>query len=500
MPPPSLKDRELEILQLLAEEKSDRAIASRLNLAAETVRWYNKQIYAKLGVSSRSEAVRRAAALGLIGAPLLSRARTVVRSPIRYVNNEGVSIAWQEIGRGPVDLLFIAGFVSHIDLLWENAEFTSFTEELARHARVIVFDRRGVGLSDRSFGASSIDNTISDARAVMRAAGSTRAYVSGTSESGAAAVLLASMHPELVRALILIAATAMPARHGDEPAWSRPWAQFEALVEAMVRTWGEPWAIERLAPSRKGDADFEAWWARTLRAAASPASVRLILERTMQVDIRALLPQVRTRTLVIHRTGDQAVNVGAGRYLAEQMPNASLLELSGNDHVWFVNGTDIAGAMIRFIREPEATPDVDTWIAIVLHAAGPGAALDDEKREIIDTFQPRNVRVTPGGWTALFDAPNRAIRCALRLRGLGRGRAGGMVLHVGACRTADGTPVGPVHAVAFRLVASAEAGEILVSGTLRDLLAGSDVVLRPRNVDGGDAVTQPATVWSLADG
>lgn len=495
---PELKDREREILALLAEGRSARAIGTRLNLATETVRWYNKQIYGKLGASSREEAVSRAIALGLIGEAVAAFQRAPVeRSAIRYTANEGVSIAYQVIGRGPVDLLFMAGFVSHLEASWEDPGYREFFEELGRHARVVVFDKRGVGLSDRAQGASSIDDTISDACAVLRAVGATRAFVSGTSESGAAAVLMASMHPELVRGLVLVAATPMPARHGAEPEWARPWDAFEQLIVAIRDTWGEPWAIERLAPSRIGDAGFEAWWARTLRAASSPSSVELILRQAMQVDVRAILPQVPTRTLVIHRSGDRAVNVGAARFLADRMPNACLVELPGEDHIYFVDGLPIAHAMARFITEPAAEPEIDTWVAILLHVAGPGASLDDAKRAILDATRPRTVRTTPDGWVAAFDAPARALRCAERLRALGRGRTGAMALHVGACRTSDGAPVGGTHDIARRLLASAEPGEILVSGTLRDILAGTPVMLSPRSVDGGDAFTSPSTVWRL---
>jgi pimeloyl-ACP methyl ester carboxylesterase/DNA-binding CsgD family transcriptional regulator len=492
-----LKTREREILSLMAEGQSAKAIGARLNLATDTVRWYNKQIYSKLGVSSREAAVARARELGWLDSPVDVSRQAVERSPIHYVTSDGVAIAYQVLGKGPVDLLFMTGFVSHLELSWEEPGYCEFFEELGRYARVILFDRRGVGLSDRVQGASTIDETITDACAVLRAVGSRRAFVSGTSESGAAAVLMASMHPELVRGLILIAATPLPARRGAEPGWARPWEQFEQTIVAIRQTWGEPWAIERLAPSRRGQPAFEAWWARTLRAASSPSSVELILRQVMEIDIRAILPQVHTRTLVIHRTGDLAVNIGAGRYLAARLPNARLEELPGADHVYFVDGLPIARAMARFLQEPDAEPGIDSWLAIVLHMGGAGASLNDEKRRILDATQPRAIRNTPHGWAALFDAPNRALRCAQRMRELGRGRVGGMVLHVGACRSTDGAPIGATHEIAHRLVESAQPGEVLVTGTLRDILAGSPVSLVPRSLDGGDAVTPPATVWAL---
>ena len=221
MPPTlDLKERELEILRLLADRLTDRAIAGRLDLSVETVRWYNKQIYAKLGVASRTEAALHARSLGLLDTPVVAVDRAPTeRSAIRYATNDGVSIAYQVVGSGPVDLLFIPGFVSHLEVSWEDPGYTAFFEALGRRARVIIFDKRGAGLSDRSQGASTIEQTISDARAVLRAVGSRRAFVSGTSEGGAAAVLLAATYPEEVRGLVLIASTPMIARHGVEPAW-----------------------------------------------------------------------------------------------------------------------------------------------------------------------------------------------------------------------------------------------------------------------------------------
>lgn len=496
---PTLKPREREILQLIAQGLSDRAIGTRLQLAPETVRWYNKQLYAKLQVSSREEAARVGSTLGLLDTPTLPGDRPpVVRSPIRYVSNDGVSIAYQTVGSGPVDLLFIAGFVSHLELSWEEPGYAAFFDAIGRHARVILFDKRGVGLSDRTRGASTIEQTISDARAVMRAVGSRRAFVSGTSEGGAASVLLASTYPEEVRGLALIATTPMVSRVGSEPAWSHPRAEFEARIAQIAGTWGEPWTVERFAPSRHGDPVFEEWWTRTLRSASSPSSVTLTMQQSMQVDIRALLPQVRTRTLIVHRVDDAVVNAGAARYMATRMPNASLVELPGADHIYFVDPLPIANALLRFIAEPDVEPQIESWIAIVLEAAGPGALLTEEKREILASMDARHLRSTNNGWTALFDAPNRALRCAERMRALGRGRSGGMALHVGACRTADGLPIGSAHEIARRLVDSAAPGEVLVSGTLRDILAGSNVVLVARSIDGGDDESPPMTVWQLA--
>jgi pimeloyl-ACP methyl ester carboxylesterase/DNA-binding CsgD family transcriptional regulator len=495
-PPVVLKDRERDILLLMARGATDRRIASRLNLSEQTVRWYNKQCYLKLGVRTRQEAVDRATALGLINVPEVAVASpAVVRSPIRYVSNDGVSIAYQVVGNGPVDLLFMSGFVSHLELAWEEPECAAFLDALGRVARVILFDKRGVGLSDRHGGVATIDDTIADALCVLRAVGSTRTFVGGTSESGAAAILLASMQPALVRGLVLIGTTPMTARHGAEPEWAMPAAAFEQRVAAIQARWGEPWAIERFAPSRVGNGAFEAWWSRALRSAASPATAGLILQRAMQVDVRTLLRHVQAPTLLLHRTFDQIVPVGAARYLAEQMPNATLVELPGADHLYFVESAALVREMSRFLAAPDVVAQGDTWVAIILHAHG--AALDEQKRSLLRACDARHVTSTALGWTALFDAPNRAMRCAHALSALGAERAGGMALHVGAARLSDGAAAGTAPAVAARVAASAAAGEVLVTATLRDILAGSPVTLVARSVEEGDDGAPPMTVWQL---
>jgi pimeloyl-ACP methyl ester carboxylesterase/DNA-binding CsgD family transcriptional regulator len=497
-PDRDFKERELEILRLLSAGLTDRAIATRLHLAADTVRWYNKQLYLRLGVSSRGDAVQRARQLGLLQPSERATPRAPVeRSPIRYVNNAGVSIAYQVVGNGPVDLVFIPGFVSHLELSWEDPGYAMFFDTLGRHARVLVFDKRGVGLSDRAQGASTIAQTISDARAVMRAAGSRRAFVSGTSEGGAAAVLLASMFPDEVRGLVLIASTPMVTRHGAAPSWAHPRAEYAQRMARIVESWGEPWTIERFAPTQVGNAPFEAWWTRALRSASSPASVKLTMQQAMQVDIRPLLPQVRTRTLVVHRVDDVITRIGAGRYLATRMPNATIVELPGADHLFFVQGQPIAQAIVRFVSEPSAEPEVDSWLAIILQAEGPGARLTDDVRRLLEAMDARHIRPGATGWMACFDAPNRAIHCAERLRAPGRGWSGAMALHVGACRTSDGAPMGTASAISQRLVDLAAAGEILLSSTLRDILSGSDLPMRARAIDGGDDDAPPMTVWEL---
>lgn len=495
------KPREKEILGLLAEGLSNREIGLRLHLAADTVRWYNKLIYEKLDVHSRGQAVQRAAALGLLSGIAVGAAPasspTVPRTPIRYVRNGPVSIACMSVGEGPVDLLFIHGFLSHLELAWEQEEFAGFFEALGKSARVILFDKRGVGLSDRMIGAPSIENTIGDCIAVLDSFGSKRAYVMGTSEGGAAAVLLAATYPERVSGLILVAATPRVLRDADgEPAWASTPDGYRDFINSLEENWGAAPGLGNFAPKRANDPAFREWWSRILRGASSPASVRAVLENVGLVDIRGLLPQVRVRTLVLHKTGDRMVRIDAGRYLAAQLPDAQLIELPGEDHIYFVEGDGIVKAALRFMQAPPARGRPETRIAIVLNLRldADGASTGSLRTEI-DSFQPLFVQASAQQVVAVFDSPSRSIRCAQRLREALKKRGFRISLHVGECDFAGGKPGEVVLAEAERAAAMASPGEILVSRVLRDILAGSDVdfVARraPRAVPGFSSLRYP---------
>ena len=349
----SWKAREIEILTLIAQGHTNSEIGAQLHLSYDTIRWYNKTIFEKLAVTNRQQAVHRATELGLLETPSPTQSQPapeIIKSPIQYVANGNVHIAYQIVGDGPIDLLFIHGFLSHLELAWENEEFSNFFAEMSRFARVILFDKRGVGLSDRIQGAPSLTDTVDDALCVLDAAQSKSAFVMGTSEGAATAVLLSSAHPERVLGLILFAAVAKVVRTGLEPAWANEAKKFQTLINQMQQGWGGAWAIEHFAPSKAQDDLFCSWWAMILRAASSPSSIKAVLEQLGNVDIRSLLPQVSVRALVIHKQADRITPLEAGRYFATHMPNATWLELPGADHIYFVESTAVLKAIADFCQ------------------------------------------------------------------------------------------------------------------------------------------------------
>lgn len=466
----AITPRELEILRLLGEGLSDRQIASRLGLKGETVRWYNKRLYKRLGVTTRIQAVRVGISQGLLSSAVPAPPkRTVERSPIRYLRrSDGPAIAYQVVGSGPVDLVLIQSYISNLEVEWDEPECAAFFESLASQCRLILFDRRGVGLSDRTDQPTTIHETADDVHAILKAEGSNRAFILASSEGGAASLLLASSDPALVQGLILFGSTPKLVHTDADSQWARDPERFRERADAMVDTWGGPWAIADFAPSRAHEPAFRDWWARMLRASSSPSGIRRIMDAAMHTDVRSLLPHVRVRTLVLHRRGDRIVSVAAGRYIAERMPNARFIELAGDDHMVFIDSARIVEAVHAFLREP-SLPTSESWIGVVLASVGSGSALDVTKRAILTSAAPRRLDEIPGGWFAVLDSPQRARHAAEQLVALGRGRCGAMALHVGACDRQSDLPSAPVLESALSLAKAAAPLELRVSPALQAL-------------------------------
>ena len=267
----------------------------------------------------------------------------------RYAKSGSVNIAYQVLGDGPLDLVFIPGFVSHLELAWEEPYLARFLRRLASFSRLILFDKRGVGLSDPVSEPPSLEERMDDIRVVMNAAGSERAAMFGVSEGGGLTLLFDVAFPERTSAIVAYGAYARRLRSDDYP-WGMDVDRFEELLDAMDRGWsdGRWWDVAN--PSAAVDDRYREWWARYLRAAASPARVRALMRANARIDVRDSLPKVTAPTLVLHRTDDDWIHVGNGRYLAEHIPGATLLELAGTDHrPWLGDFDEVLDAIEAFV-------------------------------------------------------------------------------------------------------------------------------------------------------
>jgi pimeloyl-ACP methyl ester carboxylesterase len=410
----------------------------------------------------------------------------------RYAKSGGAHIAYQVVGDGPVDLVYAPPWIGNMELFWEEPSYVRFLERLAAFSRLILFDRRGTGASDRTGPIPLIEQQIDDLTAVMDAMGSERTAVLGASEGGSLCTLFAATHPERTSALILCGAVATT-RWSAETPWAPTRETFESWIETVEDGWGAPLALELFAPSVADDERFREWWARLLRLAASPATAIELLRRLDEIDVRPVLPTIRVPTLVLHAVGDRMVNVENGRYLARHIPNARYVELAGQDHFPYLDGRETILAEIEeFVTGARQAVEVDRVLATVLFTDIVGsttraAELGDERwRDLLDRYQAlvrrdlarfrgREVKTLGDGFLAIFDGPARAIRCARAIRDgirpLGiETRAG---LHTGECQLVGDDVGGIAVHIGARVAASAAPGEVLVSSTVKDLVAGS---------------------------
>jgi DNA-binding SARP family transcriptional activator/pimeloyl-ACP methyl ester carboxylesterase len=268
----------------------------------------------------------------------------------RYAERRGLHLAYQVVGTGPLDILLVPGFVSHVERIWEEPRARAALAALAQMGRLVLFDRRGVGLSDRVGAAPTVEATADDLTTVMDAASSRRALLIGASEGGPGCIRFAARHPERLAGLVLYGSLARGSRAADYP-FTLTRAQYEAWLRRLVGEWGGPAEIATFAPSLVGDRQAEGWWSGLLRAASSPGAIKAVLEALRDSDVRELLPQIRTPTLVLHRRGDRAVRVEAGRHLADAIPGARFVELDGDDHwLWAGDREAVLEQIRNFVR------------------------------------------------------------------------------------------------------------------------------------------------------
>ncbi len=420
----------------------------------------------------------------------------------RYARSGDYHIAYQVVGAGPLDLVLVPGFVSNVEVAWDWPEYRRFVERLASFSRVIAFDKRGTGGSDRSVGVPTLEERMDDLRAVMDAVGSERAAFAGISEGGAMSILFAATYPERARALVLLGSFARFSRSADYP-WGYSDEQLDRLQAGILESWGSGRDVEFFAPSLAGDEGTRRQWGRLCRQAASPREAAAIIRMNQKIDVRPILESLHLPTLVVHRTLDRVILAGAGRYMADRIEGAQLLELPGGDHLPFLGDT---GPLLDGIQEfltgsRPAAVEPDRVLATVLFtdivdSTQRAVELGDRRwRELLSThhervrhelerYRGREVDTAGDGFFATFDGPARAIHCARDIvRSVGelgvRLRAG---LHTGECELHESGVAGIAVHIGARVAGLADPGQVLVSSTVRDLVAGSGIDFQERGL------------------
>ena len=491
---PQLSRRERQVVELVAEGLTNREIALRLVVSERTAEYHVEQIRNKLGIHSRREVAswfqeseKAARSAGM------DTSKPTQHPPTMYARSHGVNIAFQVFGAGPFDLVLVPGWVSHLEHMWRHPFYAAYLQRLARFARLILFDKRGTGLSDR-VSVGSLADRIDDIGAVMDALGIRRAAVYGVSEGGPLALLFAATHPDRVSALVVYGSFA---RRTIAPDYQigvsmEAWAQQTEFTE---RNWPVI-DLERWAPSVAQDDEFREWLGEVRRYGASPGAARELMEVIGEIDVRSVLPAISVPTLVLHRAADATIASAMGRVIADGIPGATFVELPGADHLPWTGDTDaLVGEIEHFLTGHRPSGGVDRMLLTILACdlviserassrLGP-TGLETTRSEFAKVVVTEGSRF--GGQLALasgnrfllsFKGPARAVDCAHALANAASAagvsvRAG---IHTGECKMGDEALSGMPIEIAGRVADRALAGEVLVSNTVRELMAGSGVV------------------------
>jgi class 3 adenylate cyclase/alpha-beta hydrolase superfamily lysophospholipase len=438
-----------------------------------------------------------------------------MRPETRYAKSGDIHIAYQVVGEGAIDLVLVQGWISHVEHQWEDPSLARFLERLASFSRLITFDKRGTGLSDRVAESAlpTLEQRMDDVRAVMEAAGCSRAALFGISEGGPMSVLFAATYPARTSALVMYGTYAKWIRDAEYP-WAPTRAEHEAAFDAYEKGWGTPIGLKIFAPSVARDERWRQWWARHLRLAASPGAGVALYRMNIEIDVRHILPTIKVPTLVLHRTGDRLMAVGGARYIAGQILHARYVEQPGDDHIpWLGDADAVVGEIQEFLTGGRSASEADRILATVMFVDIVGstervAAVGDARwRDLLDSFHEhvrtevtrfrgRVIDTAGDGVFASFDGPARAIRCASAVRNAAEMlgltiRAG---LHTGECQVAGDKVTGIAVHIGARVATSAGPGEILITGTVRDLVAGSGLRFADR---GAHTLKGVAGRWRL---
>jgi class 3 adenylate cyclase len=437
-----------------------------------------------------------------------------------YARSGEFSIAYQVVGEGGLDLVYMPGFASHLEVFWEEPRYSRFLHRLASFARVILIDRLGTGLSDRlpPGEAAILEQRGDDIRSVMDAVGSGRAAILGWSEATLPCTVFAATHPERCRALVLYGGFPVILEKEEYP-WGISEDEYDAFMDRSVAGWPDGRLLKLWAPDHADDEAARDWFERYQRMAASPGAMKALWGTLKETDVRPILPTISVPTLILHRTGDFLIPVEASRYMAERIPGAKVVEFPGRDHLWWFGDQDaIVDEVEEFLTGTRTMPEPDRVLATVLFTDIVGstqraAELGDKRwRELLERHEAvvrrelerhrgREVKTTGDGFLATFDGPARAIRCARAIAEVVRPlgieiRAG---LHTGELEVMNGDVGGIAVHTGARVSANAGAGEVLVSQTVRDLVAGSGIEFEDRGTHDLKGVPGEWRLFAVAD-
>jgi pimeloyl-ACP methyl ester carboxylesterase len=423
----------------------------------------------------------------------------VMRPTTRYTRSGELNIAYQVIGDGPLDIVYVPGWVSNLDYAWAFPRMVHVFERLSAFARLILFDKRGTGLSDRSVGFPTLEQRMQDVQAVMDAVGSRRAALIGTSEGGNMCMLFAATYPERTAALVLNGCFAKGLWAEDYP-WAKTREQVEEELAAIARDWGGPFDLSNAAPSLVDDKEARDWLAGFLRNSASPQDAVALSRWNTEIDVRDILSAIHVPTLVLHRTGDRWVKVDEGRFVADRIQGAKWVELPGDDHmIWAGDADRTLDEIEEFLTGVRPQPTSERVLLTVLFTDIVGSTSvaaklgdqrwkellqrhDDAVRMELRRFDGTEVNTTGDGFLAAFQGPTKAIQCAVAIRD--RAAAMGLdiraALHTGECQRCGNNLSGIAVHLASRLLDHAATGDVMVSRTVKDLVVGSGVAFEER--------------------
>jgi pimeloyl-ACP methyl ester carboxylesterase len=442
-------------------------------------------------------------------------------SEVAFARSGDVHIAYRVVGDGPIDLVYVQGAATHLDAYWELPAYRHYCERLAEFSRLILFDKRGMGMSDRVPGAVPLDVRMDDIRAVMDAVGSDSAALLGESEGGPLSMLFAAAHPERTRALVLQGAEVREQTDDDWPWGESTREDFEAYMAKISDVWGQGNVIKVMAPSVVSDPAlpaYQAWMAKVQRNAATPASWAAFAAMAFEIDVREVVPTIHVPALIIHAADDQICHVENARWLAANLPGAKYVEMPHGDHVpWFEPEATLA-EIREFLTGSREAEEPDRVLATVVFTDIVGSTelatrLGDRRwRDVLDShnaivraelarYRGREVDTAGDGFLAVFDGPARAIRAARAIveavQRVGvRVRAG---VHTGEIeQLSDGGIRGIAVHIGARVAAAADADEVLVSSSVRDLVAGSGFTFEDRGMHVLKGVAEERRLYAVA--